>query len=265
MTTCPLPHYTSPSQPCQYANMGLSVYSSPYYHSPFSYEESPTAALQIPPTRLPHHDYELEPSPSTSYSEIIPTPPSVQTAAFDFMEPAYPRTLTRPPNTAMGTEIIYYERPAISEGYGVCMVQHRANGQTLPHPMPHPHEVLDCPLTTGFVSPFDTLPGPWVPNRTAFPASQSSPKLHQPRPSRRIPIVDLDELASACETSPSLQGTDHIRSESYAPCASHQLPKQLSARLYPISEPFVKQGESVTSEERVLLYPCGCMESSRLP
>jgi hypothetical protein len=157
--------------------MGLSVYSSPYYLDnlcPF-YGESPAASSQILPD-LVDHDYGLEPSPSTSYSEMIHTLPSVQTAplpiTLDFMEQAYPRTLTCPPNTAMG--------PDISQGSGICMVQHRANRQqTLPHPMPYPHEVLDCPLTTGFVSPLDTLPGHWVPNRTAFPAPESSPKLHQ--------------------------------------------------------------------------------------
>jgi hypothetical protein len=241
--------YTSPSLHDPYANMAPSDYSSPYDMGnpcPFSYEERP----HIPPTRLPdlYYDYGLEASPSTSSSEIIPTPP----LTLDFTESGFPRNLSN--------ATIYYES-AIGRG---STVQHRDSAKrqaTLPQ-MPHPHEV-NFPLTTCFVSPLDTLLGPSNNTPRPTPSSHSPPKLYQPRPSRRIPIVNLDKLASACETShPSLQVGDHKRSERYSR-VSYQWPKQLSAQPFdPISESIARQGLPATSEARVPCL-CGCMESYR--
>jgi len=231
--------YASPSH---YANMGPSDYSSPYdIPNPCSFPY-PVSPSHIPPTGLPdlYYDYGLEASPSTSSSEIIPTPPLLP-LTLDFTEPGFPRT-----------QAIYYES-AIGER---SMVHHSAKRRVTVPQMPHPHEVDHFPLTTCFVSPLDTLLGPCVPpNNTPCPtpSSQSPPKLHQPRPSRRIPIVNLDKLASACETN--LQGGDH---KSYSR-VQYQRPKQLPAQPFdPISELIARQGLPV-GEARVPLCLCGCM------
>jgi len=250
--------YTSQSQHGPYVNMGPSPYD---IGNPFPFEESPLsrAPSHIPPTTLPdlYYDYGLEASPSTSSSEMIPTPP----LTLDFTEPGFPLIL---PNLTIGTAI-YYESFVIGQG---SMGWHSAKRQVTAPQVPHPHEV-DFPLTTCFVSPLDTLLGPCVPSNNTpcpIPSSQSPPKLHQPRPSRRIPIVNLDKLASACETShpPSLLGGDHKRSESYSR-VPYQWPKQLSPQPFdPISESIARQGLPATSEARVPLCLCGCMESYRL-
>jgi len=238
-------------------------YSSPYYLTdpcPLFYGHSPPSP-SLPPTSLPdlYYEYGLDASPSSSSSEISSTPPLLP-STWDFTEPAYSFTPTYHPNTPMGlstTEMTCYESPAMGEASGVRMTltQYRAKGhEILPHTMTHPQS---SSLTTAFVSPADTLLGPCAPIST--PPSQSSPKLHQPRPSRRIPIVDLNELASACDTfHPNSQGNDRIECDSLYP------PYQWLKQPYPISEPVVKQGSSVTSEERILLCSCGCMESYRL-
>jgi hypothetical protein len=246
--------------------MAPSDYSFPYDLDdpcPFFYGQTPPAPLsQFSPTILPdlYYEYRPETPPSSTSSEIISTPPSVPAPLLPLTweSAAYTHNSSCHPNALMGlmdTYMVCYECP--KEGSCACVAQHGAKQETPPHTMSYPQHF---PLSTDFVSPSDTFHGPRVPIPTpsSTPRSPSSPKLYQPRPSRRIPIVNLNELASACETFQP--GSDLRASDRNYP--SYQSPKQPSTGLFaPIRSPVVKQG---SSEGRILLCSCGCMESYRL-
>lgn len=250
------PHVSSPRQHDPYSCM------SPSYLGDYSLSYGQDSS-SIPPTSLPdlyygYDEYGLDSSASSSE-----TPPSVQTplsSNWDFTETTPASTLTYHSNAAMGltgTDMTSCgECPAMNEQSGAYYMIPQLSEESLPHP-----QQVDCPLGTNFfVSPADTLLNPWVPFPLTFPTPPlpSSPKLYQPRPSRRIPIVNLDQLASSYETFlPNSQESDRFRSESSSPCAPFR-PKQVSTLSF---DPIDKQGPS---NQRLILCPCGCMEYYRL-
>ena len=110
--------------------------------------------------------------------------------------------------------------------------------------------------------------------------------LHQPRPSRRIPIISLSELASACEDfpgSPKRTSTDQKPSQRLPPplqindfltnCASMSSPHHSTFTSNPFRSQFVPEIKNTYTaptylvgedSEEVVFCSCGCRESYTL-
>jgi len=118
------------------------------------------------------------------------------------------------------------------------------------------------------VSPSALSNGPSTSLSYAPSTAQAPLKLHQPRPSRRIPIISLDQLASACDNN----SMKSFREEPLSP-----LPLDLSSRPplpskyhYQLQRSFPPTSNSYTTNiptvsnhemEKVLTCECGCREA----
>jgi len=119
-------------------------------------------------------------------------------------------------------------------------------------------------------------------HQSATTTTQAPLKLHQPRPSRRIPIISLSNLASACddfaistrvqepnrhasEQPPSPLSLDYNRASSMLslPAADGGNTQQLKYMLYPISDVYSPTfGVGFDGHSgKAILCNCGCMES----
>ena len=149
----------------------------------------------------------------------------------------------------------------------------------------HPYSqgaLLTQPITSFGLAPPSPLPETVSPAALSNPSRSSSEysrpsgsppiKLHQPRPSRRIPIISLDRLASACEEeSIRARRKEHrshshshsplplsrpSHSTSYRPRNHHHL-----QQAFPAPHNYSSNILPVTNQEKVLICKCGCMES----
>jgi len=255
-----------------------------------------SSTSRIMPNDLPdlYYEYGLATPPSASSSEAICTPPlGSQASAFSW-EPA---ATTAGPDNAPATARALTFQPSMSNSgmqlrsnpsganfdprfhqfSGLDQTPGRFIGQddTEEPQVQKPelysqeliltHSLLD--VSTGFISPAATLLNPVTP-MPPVAGSQTPLKLHQPRPSRRIPIVNLDQLACASETSSSQEETPKPENSIFCSIQS-QRPDQLPVQLHPISG--VYYPNQVDSKDvpiganqdlrKSLSCLCGCMES----
>lgn len=268
-------------------SMNSNYYSSADPSSAYMRQTFPSSSTsRILPSDLPdlYYEYGLATPPSASSSEAICTPPlGGQASAFSW-EPA--ATTTAGPDNAPATaRALTFQSSMSNSGMqlrsnpsganfdphfrqfsGLDQTSGRFIGQddTEEPQLQKPelysqeliltHSLLD--VSTGFISPAATLLNPVTP-MPPVAGSQTPLKLHQPRPSRRIPIVNLDQLACASETPSSQEETPKPENSSSRSIQS-QRPDQLPVQLHPISGVYYpNQGDS----QRSLSCLCGCMES----
>ncbi len=282
--------------------MGHIDYSYTYSSGdPFVYQSPSSSSSMVLPSDLPdlYYEYEMATPPSASSSELIYTPPQVgQTTALPWESVAsdnaatisFAQPLTLPPspsNIAMqqrpcGTlapinknfDSTFYQFSAMDPTQTPAVFAARNDTVELRKPVSYPQGLLlTQPLTnstTSCVSPAALFANPSISIAPTPSISHTPLKLHQPRPSRKISIVSLDQLASACET-PGVQTVkpgyhDHPAFVKMEPQWCGQVPIQDSS---PIKGPYWSNQldsnhcSGMTSQgiERIILCPCGCMES----
>jgi hypothetical protein len=215
-----------------YAN----YYDSPYLTSEsISYQAAPYSINSLP-SDLPdlYYDQELPSPPSATSSNIISTPPPDWLTPWQqtesnhkpnnpaYLTPSWPLPLIscqggRPTVASIDTNFnrkghAANVEPSIlfatSEEFDMCE-------KLCPYPLsypqayskPEPNTSFEQPSTSSVLSSYHSTPNfspPMPPNLSSSnpSPSQATLKIHQPRPSRRIPIISLSKLASACDTFP---------------------------------------------------------------
>jgi hypothetical protein len=117
-----------------------------------------------------------------------------------------------------------------------------------------------------------SLDSPYIPPPVPVPVQQHPIKLHQPRPSRCIPIISLSDIASACDSdsdgtadSPQHSPFDHFPSSSlddynYQP---HALRTETRTDFLFTGEigPYKDHSSTLATTQQVIKCTCGCMGS----
>jgi len=277
--------------------MGHIDYSYTYSSgNPFVNQSPSSSSSMVFPNDLPdlYYEYDMATPPSASSSELIYTPPQVgQTTALPWESVAsdnaatisFAQPLTLPPspsNIAMkqrpcGTlppinknfDSTFYQFSAMDPTQMPAVFAARNDNVELRKPVSYPQGLLlTQPLmNSSCVSPAALFANPSISTTPTRSISHTPLKLHQPRPSRKIPIVSLDQLASACDTPAGAQAYhDSSAFIEMEPQWSGQVPTQDSSL---IKEPYCSNQldsnhcSSMTNQgiERIILCPCGCMES----
>lgn len=277
--------------PCS-NNMGHIDYSYTYSSadpiSSFVYGSPSSSSSVVLPSDLPdlYYEYDMATPPSTSSSELIYTPPQVgQSTALPHWDPSafdnaltisFAQQLTLPPSPSIipmhqrprGTvapinknlDSAFYQYSAMNPTHSPAVFAARDGTTELRESVSFQQGLLlTQPLTdatTNCVSPAALIANP--PIAIAPTSIQHTPlKLHQPRPSRKIPIVNLDRLASSYETSPgakTVKSKDHESIKQNSSSAKRPYcSNQVDSKLFP----------EITNQgiDRIILCPCGCMES----
>ena len=293
---------------------------NPPYHSPIRvmnhYQSASTSSSQVPLSAdLPDLYYEQGyRTPSVTSSDMLSTPPrhsqtpwmqeypndvrensvaymsSWQTSPMDSCQSKRPTVA--PIDTSFNWGL-YDTSPMSYTSNEFNRVHEVANG----HRATHSHPFTDNDPTMGFSSMSDSSSTALIPSSSISdpstslshimdPSTSSSHinqpplKLHQPRPSRRIPIISLSNLASACDDLAT-----HVQEPKRH--ASEEAPFPLSLdfnRIPPMMSPPAVDGGN-THQLKYMLYPtsnvysptygvgydghfgkailcnCGCMES----
>ncbi|CAA7264769.1 unnamed protein product [Cyclocybe aegerita] len=118
------------------------------------------------------------------------------------------------------------------------------------------------------------LPAPVTAGCYPPPASQAPVKLHQPRPSRHIPIISLSKLASACEDISSPSHRKEPRSDVLSPPLDYDINTYSSVLPTIHHDQFVQRSippshyphcatlPTVSNESEAMIFcNCGCMAS----
>jgi hypothetical protein len=195
--------------------------------------------------------------------------------------PTWPRRINAAPiDTSLKPQ--YHQLP-VAERMSGALLGHNSSrhndidGQHNQKPASYPHGLLlTQPLTrfnTQAVSPAALVINPSA-TSSYSPPVQAPLKLHQPRPSRRIPIVNLDRLASACEGSPiNAHPKDFTWSENTLSPLDLDCHSSLPSQCAPVQQSIPStsnQLQALSSHrqfgtnqetEKVILCGCGCMES----
>jgi len=212
------------------------------YHAPYTTGGSTYMRDQAAPSSTNHlpsdlpdlyYDQDLPSPPSATSSNIISTPPPDRLSPWhqtkSSCNPSYP-TLpwqsppliycqgSRPTVAPIDANFNWKGHSAIVEPCVLFTTSEEFDlGQKFrPYPLSYPQAYSHTQSNTSFEQsssssalsshhPFTNGSAP--PSPSAVPLSNLCPhqpplKLHQPRPSRRIPIISLSKLASACDTFP---------------------------------------------------------------
>ena len=192
-----------------------------------AYKAVPSSTNHLP-SDLPdlYYDQDLPSPPSATSSNMIPTPPPDRLSPWHQTKsncnPSYP-TLpwqsspliycqgSRPTDANFN----WKDHAAIVEPSVLFTTSEEFDlGQKFrPYPLSYPQAYSHTQSNTTFQQPsvlsshHPSTNGSAPPSLSPVPSSNLCPhqpplKLHQPRPSRRIPIISLSNLASACDTFP---------------------------------------------------------------
>ncbi|KAF9531827.1 hypothetical protein CPB83DRAFT_847896 [Crepidotus variabilis] len=266
--------------------------SSATYYSPAS-TSSQSISSDLPDLL---YDYDLGTPPSATSSDLLYTPPQewhpasnpparTTVNAQSHSPHSWHSTIPGPGHVYGAPDKCDYHPPPGTEnipgGQNDMFDGHQKHKTTM-----YPHDLL---LTQPLSRPPSNTVAPTAPHlnppTSVNPGlySQVPLELHQPRPSRRIPIVNLDRLASVCEYNRSnkrgsrapencLSSLDstNTRSRPFQWPTQFRTPSQRSRLHIPqlvhsnAQQP-TYHSSSTFQQSEVILCGCGCMESFIFP
>ncbi|KAF9055901.1 hypothetical protein BJ165DRAFT_1521867 [Panaeolus papilionaceus] len=278
-----------------------------------------TSSQAVEPSDLPdlYYDHGLPTPPSATSCTMIPTPPQdwhstwqQETSSTNgFVNPPYPPSSwqssplnscqARPTVTAIDTNFNSRHQTKADSNpsstmFGACedfdltRMIHPQSTSVYPHSSEGFHHIAGHCFPP---SSFSHKPGHSIPPTNASQSPSSSPlnslpmknnplKVHQPRPSRQIPIVSLSQLASACEDYPINSRTSNAKVKSAPEYGLSPLPLEVNGFLPPMSShsnPYQSTNQqtkyashppnnaynpmfSTGTHGNSIMCSCGCME-----